>query len=116
MTDPFPLHTHTAPASRSIGGSIASHGPDQNHEEVEDYTIKCICGFQEDDGNTVYCERCDTWQHTECYYIDEQGIVPAREHIEVRLFEAIAISAILQEALRKMSRELPKDFHLLYSY
>lgn len=57
-------------------------GLDQQHEEPEDYTIKCICGFQEDDGNTVYCEPCDTWQHTECYYIDEQGIVPAREHIE----------------------------------
>ncbi|KAL8997571.1 MAG: hypothetical protein Q9169_003189 [Polycauliona sp. 2 TL-2023] len=37
-------------------------------EEEEDYTIKCICGFHDDDGNTVFCDRCDTWQHTECYY------------------------------------------------
>lgn len=37
-------------------------------EEEEDYTIKCICGFSDDDGNTVLCERCHLWQHTECYY------------------------------------------------
>ncbi|MCJ1253816.1 hypothetical protein MMC24_001630 [Lignoscripta atroalba] len=36
--------------------------------EEEDYTIKCICDFQEDDGNTVFCEKCETWQHIECYY------------------------------------------------
>ncbi|KAI4213544.1 MAG: hypothetical protein LQ351_003768 [Letrouitia transgressa] len=44
-------------------------------EEEEDYTIKCICGFRDDDGNTVFCDRCETWQHTECYYY-EGGEVP----------------------------------------
>ncbi|KAI1660762.1 hypothetical protein F4813DRAFT_263196 [Daldinia decipiens] len=42
--------------------------------EEEPYTIKCICNFTDDDGNTIYCETCDTWQHIECYYplnIDE---------------------------------------------
>ncbi|XDG09076.1 hypothetical protein ABKA04_008691 [Annulohypoxylon sp. FPYF3050] len=42
--------------------------------EEEPYTIKCICDFADDDGNTIYCETCDTWQHIECYYphtIDE---------------------------------------------
>ncbi|KAI8960836.1 hypothetical protein F5Y11DRAFT_251386 [Daldinia sp. FL1419] len=42
--------------------------------EEEPYTIKCICNFADDDGNTIYCEICDTWQHIECYYplnIDE---------------------------------------------
>ncbi|KAI9821894.1 MAG: hypothetical protein M1827_002476 [Pycnora praestabilis] len=36
--------------------------------EAEMYTIKCLCGNSEDDGNTVRCEECDTWQHIECYY------------------------------------------------
>ena len=51
--------------------------------EVEEYIIKCICGFREDDGNTVYCDLCDTWQHTECYYIDKHGNVPTMKEIEV---------------------------------
>lgn len=36
--------------------------------EEEPYTIKCICEYSDDDGNTIYCEKCDTWQHIECYY------------------------------------------------
>ncbi|ETN46480.1 uncharacterized protein HMPREF1541_00665 [Cyphellophora europaea CBS 101466] len=38
----------------------------------EKYTIKCICGYADDRPNTVYCERCDTWQHIECYYPSQQ--------------------------------------------
>ena len=48
----------------SLNGTPTSALP----EEDEPYTIKCICNFQEDDGNTVLCENCDTWQHIECYY------------------------------------------------
>lgn len=37
-------------------------------DDNEDYTIKCICSYGDDDGSTVYCEKCDTWQHIICYY------------------------------------------------
>ncbi|KAK0388521.1 hypothetical protein NLU13_4764 [Sarocladium strictum] len=40
--------------------------------EEEPYTIKCICTFSDDDGNTIYCEACDTWQHIECFYPDNR--------------------------------------------
>ncbi|ERF76524.1 hypothetical protein EPUS_08916 [Endocarpon pusillum Z07020] len=40
-----------------------------NLQLEEEYTIKCICGFTSDDGHTVYCEECDTWQHIQCYYL-----------------------------------------------
>ena len=43
----------------------------QTEGEEEEYHIKCICNYAEDDGNTVYCDKCDTWQHIECYYTDE---------------------------------------------
>ncbi|WEW59723.1 SET domain-containing protein 3 [Emydomyces testavorans] len=43
-------------------------------EDEEPYTIKCICIFDDDDGSTVFCERCETWQHIVCYYDDQ--IVP----------------------------------------
>lgn len=36
--------------------------------EEEQYTIKCICNYSGNDGNTIYCDTCDTWQHLDCYY------------------------------------------------
>lgn len=83
MTDYSSLNTHTAPP---IGGSAFKAAPgdelvNKQGDEIEDYTIKCICGYEEDDGNTVYCESCDTWQHTECYYIDEHGAVPNNDEL-----------------------------------
>ncbi|KAG5926877.1 hypothetical protein E4U42_002844 [Claviceps africana] len=42
--------------------------PIVGHAEEEPYTIKCICNFSDDDGNTIYCETCDTWQHIDCFY------------------------------------------------
>ena len=43
-------------------------------EYAEDYTIKCICAYKDDDGDTVLCERCDTWQHIECYYYPSKQV------------------------------------------
>ncbi|KAB5571938.1 PHD-finger domain-containing protein [Coniochaeta sp. 2T2.1] len=37
-------------------------------EDEEHNTIKCICGFSDDDGQTIFCETCLTWQHIACYY------------------------------------------------
>jgi uncharacterized protein len=75
MTDTSSLlTTHSTPQLYPVTApSLASPLPngslsDANPQEEEDYTIKCICAYADDDGNTVYCERCDTWQHIECYY------------------------------------------------
>ena len=51
-----------------------SNGYSPPEENPDDDAIKCICGFNEDDGNTVFCEVCHTWGHIECYYPD--GVVP----------------------------------------
>ena len=80
MTDFSPFRTHTElqltpsttltpPAPASANGF--SPVPDLADEESS--TIKCICGFNDDDGNTVFCEECNTWQHIECYYPRADG-------------------------------------------
>ncbi|KAI9888554.1 MAG: hypothetical protein M1814_006824 [Vezdaea aestivalis] len=62
---------HSIPFSNSLPASL----PPELEEEP--YTIKCICGFAEDDGSTVLCEKCDTWQHIQCYYPNSKaGDVP----------------------------------------
>lgn len=79
MTEKLPpLSTPIAPPSQSAAASllpsvVAARDTARKQElavEEEPYTIKCICNFTDDDGNTIYCETCETWQHIECYYPD----------------------------------------------
>lgn len=46
---------------------LDTYHPSESVDE-EPYEIKCICDYKDDDGNTILCEKCDTWQHIECYY------------------------------------------------
>ncbi|KZM21010.1 SET domain-containing protein 3 [Ascochyta rabiei] len=64
---PPPAYSHGSPA---LDGVI---------EEEDSSTIKCICGFADDDGNTVLCERCDTWQHIVCYYESAEHVPEVHE-------------------------------------
>lgn len=34
----------------------------------EEESIQCICNYSGDDGHTIFCEECKTWQHIACYY------------------------------------------------
>jgi hypothetical protein len=63
----LPSQPPLSPLSAIVARDVARK---QEIAEEEPYTIKCICGFPDDDGNTIYCETCDTWQHIECYYPD----------------------------------------------
>jgi hypothetical protein len=58
-----PSINSAVPFSASDAHLIVTESVDE-----EPYTIKCICAYNDDDGNTIYCETCDTWQHIECFY------------------------------------------------
>ncbi|KAF2705652.1 hypothetical protein K504DRAFT_471627 [Pleomassaria siparia CBS 279.74] len=89
MTDVSSFKAHADPQPTSVAPYAAapprptfSNGSptlDGTIEEEESSTIKCICGFAEDDGNTVLCEKCDTWQHIVCYYESAQHVPDIHE-------------------------------------
>lgn len=69
ITDSYPGSVPAPLGSPIANGAVSdSVAPD----EEEPYTIKCICLFDEDDGSTVFCEGCETWQHIICYYPDKR--------------------------------------------
>lgn len=69
--NPFPV---TAPAPASASPVVPNGSQSLHADEDEPYTIKCICVFEDDDGSTVFCERCETWQHIVCYYGGEHEV------------------------------------------
>jgi hypothetical protein len=66
-THPLPNH-YPVTAAPSLASPLPNGSLSDNLQDEEEYTIKCICIYADDDGNTVYCPKCDTWQHIECYY------------------------------------------------
>lgn len=48
--------------------TVAPDKPEKAKPQEDEGIIKCICNFAHDDGATVFCEKCNTWQHIDCYY------------------------------------------------
>ena len=67
-TIPLPIATSHQSAIQPSLNLIARDDTQDAEGEEEPFTIKCICGYDDDDGNTVLCEKCDTWQHIICFY------------------------------------------------
>jgi hypothetical protein len=79
MTDISPAHPHAEPSLASLpaafGGVPLHNGFAPATESAEgEAPYRCICRFADDDGYSVYCEECRTWQHIDCYYPD--NVVP----------------------------------------
>ncbi|KAI8802173.1 hypothetical protein BJ742DRAFT_873451 [Cladochytrium replicatum] len=78
--------------------------------EEEDYVIRCICDFNDDDGYTIQCDRCEVWQHMNCLNMTEDSVPDSYlcERCEPRPISAEMIERARQiqgKRTRKKSRE-----------
>lgn len=71
LPSPAPAPALALAPAPAPNGNNAAVAQSVHEDEDEPYTIKCICAFEDDDGHTVFCERCETWQHILCYYDGE---------------------------------------------
>ncbi|CAO3622131.1 unnamed protein product [Cunninghamella echinulata] len=58
--------------THSLNKEKKSKQPTQQYiysDSEENGTIECICGNEEDNGFTIQCECCYTWQHGKCVHI-----------------------------------------------
>ncbi|KAK4678015.1 SET domain-containing protein 3 [Podospora pseudoanserina] len=81
LQTPFAPPNQTSPASflPPAAAAVRDDLPRPEPVEEEPYTIKCVCNYPDDDGNTIFCESCETWQHIECYYPDKVEDVSAAD-------------------------------------
>ena len=77
--------------------------------------IQCICGFTHDDGFTIACDQCDTWQHGFCVDVAEDAIPEKYEcpscsprPLDVRRAKEYQ-SKNLEEREEKSRRKKPKS-------
>lgn len=57
-------HASNSPHTHNFESSLVA--ADSGAEEP--YTIKCICKDTHADTETICCDKCETWQHFQCYY------------------------------------------------
>jgi len=78
----------------------ASYRDDSGSTDKEErVTIKCICGSEEDDGNTVRCQICQIFQHIACFYPEK---VPVPE--SHRCYDC---------SPRQLNAEAPRNYNIL---
>lgn len=46
----------------------------KNLDMEEEGIIRCICGYDHDDGFTIQCEKCFVWQHAACLGIRKDRV------------------------------------------
>jgi hypothetical protein len=60
-----------------VGIGLALQNPLRCQAGVESWTVRCICGTEDDDGERmVACNICDVWQHTYCCGIEDSEAIP----------------------------------------
>lgn len=65
---------HAAEEDKIVSEVDAALDPADSVQDLKPSTTKCICGFSDEGiGYLINCDACDTAQHFQCYYVNEDG-------------------------------------------
>jgi hypothetical protein len=112
MTEISPAHPHAEPSLASVPAAfegVPLHNGFAPAAEPSDgeAPYRCICKFADDDGYSVYCEECRTWQHKDCYYPDNTDVPDI--HMCVICDPRPCDAAAAAERQRKSRAEVPGE-------
>lgn len=66
--------TILSPSGPSQPPSLANSTATPEDAEDSSGEINCICEISEDDGFTICCDKCDTWQHLVCVQLTDENL------------------------------------------
>lgn len=74
--------------------------------DPEDGVVRCICGYDHDDGFTVQCDTCFVWQHANCVGYFTTNQIPKRYLCDECQFPPKVLNVAKAKALqqRKLAR------------
>lgn len=65
---------YAAEEDKIVSEVDAALDPADSVQDLKPSTTKCICGFSDEGiGYLINCDACDTAQHFQCYYVNEDG-------------------------------------------
>eukprot|EP00041_Stephanoeca_diplocostata_P030748 m.938539 g.938539 ORF g.938539 m.938539 type:complete len:1577 (+) comp23819_c0_seq4:381-5111(+) len=96
---------------RSSSENAASAGrvKKENIQENDDddYVTRCVCGFTHNDDFMVSCDRCEVWQHIECFQDINKDRMPEHyfcEKCKPRPFNASHARRIQMQKLAQLAK------------
>ncbi|KAK4628766.1 SET domain-containing protein 3 [Fulvia fulva] len=107
INGPHFAHNALASAYHPLHHQQHYHAPTESSVPEDDGQISCICGYADDDGWTVACDRCDRWQHQSCYYpqYDESRLPDDLEHVCVDCNPDIEVDHLRARQRQRQKRE-----------
>lgn len=67
--------------------------------------IRCVCGFDDDDGFTIQCEKCNAWQHGQCVDIYSEQEVPETYYCNRCSDRKVDVESAIQRQLKRKENE-----------